>query len=418
MDYLFKLHAYFKMALVSLYLNRLRSLLSILGIVFGVMAVIVIVSVGEGAKKEALRQIEQLGIQNVYIRSVEVPEEKKTSARRHHKFGLALGDADRIRSGCITVENAAALKTLKVAVIGVPKEISPQVVSVTPSYGKVLDLKLKRGRFFTMRDRALFKEVCVIGHDISNALGKYGRIGAILRIENHLFKIVGILGRYQKNDEETGAISARNYNDMVLLPLGVEIWLKREGTRPEEVGEQYLTELILQVDVPGHVLDSSLVIKRIMGKIHPDIQDYQIVAPLELLNQTRKTKKMFSLFLITIASISLLVGGIGIMNIMLATVSERKREIGIRRAVGAKKKHILIQFLAEASILTLSGGVLGICLGVISMFFLSFFIPWESSITIEAIVIPLIISSITGIFSGLYPAYTAANIDPILALRL
>lgn len=233
------------MALVSLYLNRLRSLLSILGIVFGVMAVIVIVSVGEGAKNEALRQIEQLGIRNVYIRSVEVTEEKKTFARRHHRFGLILDDVARIRSGCIAVENAAALKALKVAVIGAPKEISPQVVSVTSSYGKVLDLKLKSGRFLTMRDRALFKEVCVVGHDIAHALGKQGRIGAILRIENHLFKIVGILDRYQNKDEETGAISARNYNDMVLLPMGVGTWLKREGARSEGAGERYLTELIL-----------------------------------------------------------------------------------------------------------------------------------------------------------------------------
>jgi putative ABC transport system permease protein len=205
MDVLFKIHAYFRMALASLYLNRLRALLSILGIVFGVMAVIVIVSVGEGAKNEALRQIEQLGTRNVYIRSVEVTEEKKNTARQNYSFGLGLADMTRIKIGCRAIENSAALKVLKVAIIGAPKEISPQVVSVTPSYGEVLDLKIKRGRFLSNRDFAQLKEVCVIGHDISMALGKEGQIGSLLRIENHLFKIVGILDRYQKKMKKPAA---------------------------------------------------------------------------------------------------------------------------------------------------------------------------------------------------------------------
>lgn len=417
MDTFFRLRTYFKMAFMSLYLNRLRSLLSILGIIFGVMAVTVIISVGEGTKREALRQIEKLGIRNVYVRAVEVAEEKKRSASKNYNFGLVLSDMTRLKHGCGALANAAALKVLNVSVLGTLKEINPQVVSVTASYGAVLDLKIHKGRFLVSKDSALSKEVCVVGHDIAMTLGKDGRLGAVLQIEDYQYEIVGILDSYQEKENSDGAISVRNYNEMVFIPMGNDRWVERKTRANDRLGSEYLTEFILRVDRPEHVLDSSLVIKRIMANIHPDLQDYQIITPLELLNQTQKTKKMFSLFLVTIASISLLVGGIGIMNIMLASVLERRMEIGTRRAVGAQKGHILIQFLTESFILTFLGGLLGVSMGVSFVFLLSYVIPWKSAVTAEAIVLPLIISSLTGILSGVYPAYSAANVDPITALR-
>lgn len=414
---MFKFTAYFKMTLSSLVLNRLRSFLSILGIVFGVMAVIVIVSVGEGARNEALRQIQALGTRNVYIQAVALTEEKKETGNKAHQLGLRLDDARRIHGSCTTVKRSAALRELTVSVMGTPREITPQVVAVTPSYGDILDLRIKAGRFITPHDAAGLKEICVIGQNIAISLGRQGHLDAILRIENHLFKIVGILDRYHETDDVQGAVSARNYNDMILLPIGVDAWLTRKEKAAASDGQGFsLTELIFQVDQPDNVLDAARVIERIMARLHPDLQDYQIITPLELLHQARRTKKLFSLFLITIASISLVVGGIGIMNIMLATVSERKKEIGIRRAVGARRDHILIQFLAEASILTLAGGLLGICLGAICIHLLSYVIPWESALTLKAIIIPLVISSLTGLAAGLYPAWSAAKMDPIEAL--
>ncbi len=405
------------MALTSLYLNRLRSLLSIMGIVFGVMAVMVIIAVGEGVKKEAIHQIEQLGIRNIYIREVKVTEENKVVARQNYSFGLTLNDMYRLKYGCATVENTAALKVLRATIIGTSKNITPEIAEVTPSYKNILDLKLEYGRFISTRDCDLLKEVCVLGHEISRSLGKDGQLGSIIRIENEFFKIVGILRQHKMKAGKTGIISARNYDDMILLPLGLGPWLEKNNHYNNEDEVQYLTEIIIQVDKPKHVLKASRVVKRIMENIHPEVQSYQIKTPLELLKQTRKTKRLLGLFLVTIAAISLLVGGIGIMNIMLATVSERKKEIGIRRAVGAKKKHILIQFLTESSILTFLGGTIGIFLGGIVIIVISFFIPGNASITIVAIIIPLIISSLTGLFFGLYPAYIAAGMDPIQALR-
>ena len=405
------------MALISLYLNRLRSLLSIMGIVFGVMAVMVIIAVGEGVKKEAIHQIEQLGIRNIYIKEVKVTEEKKVVARQNYSLGLTLNDMNRIQCGCSAIKNSAALKVLKVTVFGTAKDITPEIVEVTHSYGDVLDLKLECGRFISMRDCHLQKEICVIGHEVSKSLGKDGQIGSILRIENEFFKIVGVLTRHKITEEKTGTISARNYDNMILLPLGLSSWLERDKNHKNSNEAQHLTEIILQMDNSKQVIKASRIIKRIMENIHPEVQSYQIITPLELLKQVRKTKRLLTLFLVTIAAVSLLVGGIGIMNIMLATVSERKKEIGIRRAVGAKKKHILIQFLTESSILTFLGGVIGILLGGIAMLFISFFVPGNAVVTIEAIIIPLMISSLTGLFFGLYPAYIAAAMDPIQALR-
>ncbi|MBW1646265.1 MAG: ABC transporter permease, partial [Deltaproteobacteria bacterium] len=197
MGALSKLAAYFRTALVSLYLNRLRSLLSILGIVFGVMAVMVIIAVGEGMKNEALRQIEQLGICNIYLRAVETTAGSAAGGRRRDG-GLTLDDLERLQSGCGAVERVAALRELNVAIIGAPREITPQVVAVTPSYGEVLGLRLAAGRFLTRRDRELQKEVCVIGREISRVLGRAGQLGGVLRIEDHFFKVVGILERSRR----------------------------------------------------------------------------------------------------------------------------------------------------------------------------------------------------------------------------
>ena len=201
---------------------------------------------------------------------------------------------------------------------------------------------------------------------------------------------------------------------MILLPLGSEKWIievNAESNHPKN-----LSELIIHIDTTAHVIESSKIIKKIMAQNHPDVENYQIITPLELLFQSKKTSELFNLLLFGIAAISLLVGGIGIMNIMLATVSERKREIGIRRAVGARQKHILLQFLTEAALLTFFGSIIGIVVGLIVIFIMKHMAPWELIITAEAVLLPLAIASLTGIFFGSYPAYKAAKLDPIQAL--
>lgn len=415
MENLFKIINYFKISLLSLHTNRLRSFLSVIGVVFGVMAVIIIISVGEGAKAEAMRQIEKLGTKNIYIKSVQIGDDKKQDLQKHHNSGLGANDLARIRNGCSHIVNITALKEIPVSVIGAFKEITPQIIACTPSYFDILNLQLDSGRFISRNDIDGHQQVCVVGYNVSAQLGMDGTVGRHLRIGNHLFKIIGILNRYHMESSKTSTVSERDYNEIIILPLGSEKWLIPNNLSVPV--ENNLSEVIIQIDTASHVIQSSKTIKKIMEINHSDINDYQIVTPLELLHQSRKTNELFNLLLFGIASVSLLVGGIGIMNIMLATVSERRREIGIRRAVGAKQKHILFQFLTEASLLTFTGGVIGIIAGLITVFILKQIAPWELVITAKAIILPLIIASLTGVFFGSYPAYQAARLDPIQALR-
>jgi putative ABC transport system permease protein len=418
---LYKLLNYLKISLTSLRCNKLRSFLSMIGVVFGVMAVIIIVSVGEGAKQEALRQIERLGTRNIYIKPIDLPQSPAGDFIKTRIPGLSAQDISRIQNGCAFVKNIAAIKEIPVDVIGALKEITPQVIAVSPAYSDILNLKLSAGRFITATDISGHHLVCMTGAQIAAQLGVDGTVGSLLRIGDHLFKIVGILDRYDirtsKSRAEsagTSTISSRNYNDIILIPENGKEWLTPD-TPPEE-SREYFSELILQVDQTRHVMTASKIIREIMAANHHGIKDYQIVTPFELLNQSRKTGELFNLLLAAVASVSLLVGGIGIMNIMLASVSERKREIGIRRAVGAKQRHILVQFLTEASLLTFSGGVIGIIFGLFTVFVMKTAGPWEMAITPKAILLPLVIACLTGIFFGSYPAYKAARLDPIQAL--
>jgi len=414
MENLFKIINYLKISLLSLHANRLRSFLSIIGVVFGVMAVIIIISVGEGAKAEVLRQIEKLGTKNIYVKSIELGEDKKQDLLKNADSGLDTNDLIRIQHACRHIADITAVKEVPVSIIGAFKEITPQIISCSPSYYKILNLQPDSGRFISKNDIDGHQQVCVIGYNIAAQLGSDGIVGSRLRIGDHLFKIIGILSHYHFESSASSAVSERNYNEIIILPLGSEKWLI-DNKHPEAVANR-LSEVIIQIDTTSHVIEAAGTIKKIMSMNHRDINNYQIVTPLELLQQSKKTNELFNLLLFGIASVSLLVGGIGIMNIMLATVSERRREIGIRRAVGAKQKHILLQFLTEASLLTVAGGIIGIVAGLITVFILKQVAPWELLITSKAIILPLIISSLTGIFFGSYPAYQAARMDPIQAL--
>lgn len=422
----YKFAAYLSLSLTSLRCNRLRSFLSMIGVVFGVMAVIIIISVGEGAKREALRQIEGLGARNIYVKSVAVPEDQKPEADKTRSPGLSLRDARRIQNGCAHVQGIAAVQEIPAPIIGALAEITPQVLAVSPSYAGILNLKLAQGRFIHDADIAGHHLVCVAGAHIAAQLGPDGTVGSLLRIGDHLFHIIGILDRYDirpgklsvapsgPSTPGSSTISGRNYNDIILIPENGKAWLMPD-VPPEESADR-ISELVIQADHTEHVMAAAAVIRDIMAVSHEGGKDYQIVTPLELLNQSRKTGELFNLLLAAVASVSLLVGGIGIMNIMLAGVSERKREIGIRRAVGAKQKHILAQFLAEASLLTLAGGVIGILLGLFAVFVMQIVGPWAMAVTPGAILLPLALATLTGVFFGSYPAWKAARLNPIQAL--
>lgn len=406
-----------RLALRSLLQHKLRAALSILGVICGVMAVLAMLSIGEGAKREALSQIEQLGTRNIYLKAIVLTKDQRIKARERLSRGLSPYDKDRIIKGCAAVQDVACLKELSASIVGMLKEVSPQIVACSSNYAEVQKLAVSYGRFISDQDIESKNMVCVVGDSVANRLGPDSSPGGYIRMGNSLFKVVGVLERYDIRTTKSSVISVRNYNEMVFIPLGAERALVRAIYRKAMGSTAELTELIIQMRKTEQVLKAAGILRRIMEISHGGAEDYQMVIPQELLRQSQKTQRTFNIVLGSIACISLLVGGIGIMNIMLATVSERTREIGIRRAVGAAREHIMIQFLAESVMLTFSGGIIGIAAGMVGVWFITAMAGWKTAITIWSIVLSLLMSTLVGIFFGLYPAYHAAKMDPIAALR-
>jgi putative ABC transport system permease protein len=410
---------FIRLAVKSLLQHKLRATLSILGVVCGVAAVFSMLSVSEGARREALSQLERLGTRNIYVKSVALTDMQIKKSRAGFSQGLTLYDAQRIKQGNHVVTDVAGLRELKASLFNAAKDIMPQIVSCTSNYASLLKITIDRGRFICDMDTEDGNLVCVIGHSVANSMGASGTIGNYLRIENSLFRIVGILNPTESKAEQSGAISLRNFDDMIFIPMTAANLVNKAMPKSAAAakGSSEVNELIISVRTEQQVLNSVPAIKRILEITHGGVEDYQIVVPKELLNQSRKIQRIFNIVLGSIAFISLLIGGIGIMNIMLATVSERTKEIGMRRAFGATCADIIIQFLAESTILTFTGGIIGVFIGFGGVWLISAIAKWVTTISLISIILPLLTSTVTGIFFGIYPAYTAARMDPIASLR-
>jgi putative ABC transport system permease protein len=306
----------------------------------------------------------------------------------------------------------AALHEIRAEVLGAPKEAAYQLVATSEDYHQVKNLTIAQGRFLCHQDQLRKNQVCVLGWDISQELGSQGRLGSNLRIGDFIFKVAGILERRHWSKPKVAVLASRNYNECIFLPLSAA---RVFGGDPGVTIP--VSEISVQFKGSREVITSSRIIESVLSRLHHGVEDYQLIIPQELIREAQQTQKIFNIVLGGIAGISLLVGGIGIMNIMLATVSERTREIGIRRAVGANQKHIVMQFLAEAGILTVSGGLIGTLLGCAASVLISILAGWETMVTGWAIFLSLGMALAVGIFFGFYPAYRAAKLDPIQALR-
>ena len=413
-----------RLGIQSLLLHKLRSFLTTLGVLFGVSSVIAMLAVAEGASSEAQDQIRQLGSQNVILRSVQPPEDKVSNqTTRVSSYGLTHEDLWSIQDTIPGVEST-------VPVLQVPEEVRheggvcrPRIMCVPDEYLDVTGRVVYDGRFLLASDGETFSQVCVLGYEVSRYLFPFDSpIGQKVKVGADYFEVVGVLyPRVPLAEAQSSSDPGTEVSGDLLIPLktGQKIFGERQVTLRSgsmDIEEVQLHEIIVAVAKPENVPFVADACRTLLVRNHNQ-KDYEVIVPLELLLRAQETKRIFSIVLGSIAGISLLVGGIGIMNVMLATVTERTREIGIRRALGAKRRHIVTQFLVETVVLSGAGGIAGVALGLLIPELVERFSDMRTIVTAGAPVLALGISVATGVIFGIYPAWRAATMDPVEALR-
>ncbi|MEM9828579.1 MAG: ABC transporter permease [Planctomycetota bacterium] len=434
-----------RLGVKTLALHPLRTGLTMLGIMIGVWAVIVLTAVSQGASEQVQKQIASLGSTTIIVRSQKPPDDKMSN-QRASRYGLLRSDLDRILASVPTIESAIPIREIRRQFTYRDRIVDGRMVGCTPGYADVNHLKIRPGggRFLSDADQARADTVCVISAGVAERLFPYEEpLGKRVTIPEHTdkYKVVGILEHRNPSAAIGGSLDSQDFSSDVYIPIrtiqkriGDTIVTRRSGQFQMEIIE--LNQITLQTATQDEVRSSAALIKNVLDANHSELQDVAVVVPLELLEQARNMKIMFLGIGILIACISLVVGGIGIMNIMLASVTERTREIGIRRALGAKQWDITVQFLVETAALSFAGSLMGILIGLGSIPIYKGAI-WvaqnsfedkfnslpaaireaEPSIVYLTIPLSVLIAVSIGLLSGLYPAIRAAKMNPIEALR-
>ena len=432
---LFRLKRTLKLGIKSLWMHRLRSTLTALGIIFGVSSVIAMLAIGEGASQKAQAEIASLGSQNIIIKTAKPPEDEKASGQSQGismlEYGLTYTDAEIFRNSIPNVQVIVPNRIIPCEVWYRNRKLATEVIGTVPWYTETFPIQIQHGRFISSIDTNYRQGVCVVDEKVAEDLFLFDYpISQYVKIGQDYYKVVGVVSEqtrstFESNPAESAAAGKTQTGTSVgkiYIPLTTakgrfgEIQVQIAGTGGVNAERVELQEIILKVGSLEEVMPTRDIVDVVLGRAHKK-EDYQITVPLELMRRAKAIARIFSIVLGSIAAISLLVGGIGIMNIMMATVSERTREIGIRRALGAKKRDIIIQFLSETLLLTLTGGILGIFLGSLIPSLVTYFSRQPTVITGGSLMLAFGISAIVGITFGLYPAYRAANMDPIESLR-
>jgi len=393
--------------------HKLRTALTMLGMVFGVGAVIAMLSIGAGGEKKALEAIGKLGLRNVIVRAKTVKPDERQELRKK-SLGVSLRDGEAIAEAIPNVEIVLPRVEVKAYKILAPnKKTKGKVVGLSARYADTASVALADGRFFDAKDEREHAQVAVIGEQIRRNLFGYGSpIGKQLKVNDVWLEVIGVLAAEGPSGAGEQSSAVGSTAEEIWIPVSTAM---RKFDR--DPLDSPLDELMVTVKPNVSTSDTAELMKPLLDRLHGGADDYEIVIPEALLEQSRQTQRIFNIVMGSIAGISLLVGGIGIMNIMLASVLERTREIGVRRAIGATRRDIRAQFVIESFAISFLGGTTGIIIGIVLARLVAAYAGWPTVITIGSLVVSTGVSIAVGLVSGIYPASRAAEMNPIEALR-
>ena len=410
-----------RLGVKNLLLHKLRSFLTMLGLMFGVGSVIAMLAIGEGASQKALDQIRRLGSRNILIGSAKPAEEQSEANTRGFLsiYGLLYADEERIRDTIPTVEATVPVKAMQRDARFRSRSVPLRIVGTTDAWFELVQRPVVAGRVLRREDIDEARSVVVLTEfGARKLLATESALGDTVRMAGNAYQVIGIV---RSETASEGAMQPPDQQADAYIPVstarshyGDVFFQRKQGSTVRELVE--LHHILVRVRDEKDVEATARAIERALS-LHHRKRDYTLGVPLALLRQAEATRRLFSIVLGAIAGISLLVGGIGIMNIMLATVTERTREIGIRRAIGARRSQIVAQFLVETLVLSLAGGIVGIALGLFLPWLVTTFAGMPTVVTASSLVLSLGISVAVGVGFGIYPALRASRLDPIVALR-
>ncbi|MCK0136120.1 ABC transporter permease [Arenibacter sp. S6351L] len=441
----------FREAIRVVTINKVRTFLTALGIIFGVAAVITMLSIGNGAEKEILAQLELVGVNNIVVTPIPDEEDENTSeeeegAQETTRFskGLDLLDVASIANNIPTIKAISPEIILETYVINKGRQNSVKLIGVNNSFFETSNIHIGKGSNFSQEHLVNASSVCIIGEKVEKKLfpGE-SAIGKQIKVKDVWLKVIGIIEEKLISEKAQENLGIRDLNQDIYVPVktflvrykdrkiisdqpldfsgGGMIIISGANNGPKKRiprgNYHQLDKLTVQVNNSNELKATAEVLSKLLKRKHNEVLDFEITIPIQLLKQQQKTKQIFNIVLSVIAGISLLIGGIGIMNIMLASVLERTKEIGIMRAIGATKQDVILQFLSESVLISLGGGIIGILLGIVASYGLELATGIETILSLNSIVLSFFVATFIGLAFGVLPAKSAANKNPIEAIR-